>query len=296
MTTVKKESLNEVLRIRINKIITEELGINDALDNEATRAAKSIIKNLSGKPFREYRRENGETVYIKSHTENVEIYNKKVKIYVTNYLFKTEEEKINFLNKHIIPQGYVYETNMLCVPVYTIEGKGFEMREFIDTIYHELEHFMQTNLIGHDFGSEELYMIAKTNLYSSNETERALAQIIYASSPSEQDAFINGMYGSLKNSSFLEIDDEIKKSEAYAWYKNLCKSYLLIKNSDIKENVFKKSRAWFISIAKRGIKRYEKKLARTIYKLKKDTQIREGYHPYFSTKHPLQPGQLFWLD
>lgn len=293
---MKKKTLNETLRMRLNKIITEELGINDALDNEATRAAKSIIKNLSGKPFRECRRDNGETVYMKSHTETAEIYNKKVKIYVTNYLFKTEEEKNDFLNNHIIPQGYVYETNMLCIPIYTVEDKGVETGEFIDTIYHELEHFMQTNLMGHNFGSEELYTMAKTNLYSANETERALAQIIYASSPSEQDAFINGMYGSLKNSSFLDIDDEIKKSEAYAWYKNLCKSYLLIKNSDIKENVFKKNQAWFIAIAKKGIKRYEKKLARAIYKLKKDMQIREGYRPYFSTKHPLQPGQIFWLD
>ena len=86
---MKNRTLNETFIKRINKIITEEFGINDALDKEATRATKSIITNINGKDFK-WDYESG--LCRRYHTEKVTLGEKSVKIYVTNYWFKTADE------------------------------------------------------------------------------------------------------------------------------------------------------------------------------------------------------------
>ena len=111
---MKNRTLNETFIKRINKIITEEFGINDALDKEATRAAKSIITNINGKDFK-WDDESG--VYKRYHTEKVALGKKSVKIYVTNYWFKTVGERDSFLKSAIVPLGYVFRdcASRLCI-------------------------------------------------------------------------------------------------------------------------------------------------------------------------------------
>ena len=226
---MKNRTLNETFIKRINKIITEEFGINDALDNEATRAAKSIITNINGKDFK-WDDESG--VYKRYHTEKVTLGEKSVKIYVTNYWFKTVGERDSFLKSAIVPLGYVYEANMLFIPLYSVGDVPFDVDDATDTIYHEIEHFFQTSKMGHNFGSAELYAKAKSNIKSRNETIRAIAEIFYMSFPSEQDAIVNGMYGSLKKYSYVEVHKKIMESEAAVWCKKLYKDYNLLKNTD----------------------------------------------------------------
>ena len=175
---MKNRTLNETFIKRINKIITEEFGINDALDKEATRATKSIITNINGKDFK-WDDESG--VYKRYHTVKVTLGEKSVKIYVTNYWFKTVEERDSFLKSAIVPLGYVYEANMLFIPLYSVSDVPFDVDDATDTIYHEIEHFFQTSKMGHNFGSAELYAKAKSNIKSRNETTRAIAEIFYMS-------------------------------------------------------------------------------------------------------------------
>ena len=137
---MKNRTLNETFIKRINKIITEEFGINDALDKEATRATKSIITNINGKDFK-WDYESG--LYRRYHTEKVVLGEKSVKIYVTNYWFKTVDEYESFLKSAIVPLGYVYEANMLFIPLYSVGDAAFDVDEATDTIYHEIEHFFQ---------------------------------------------------------------------------------------------------------------------------------------------------------
>ena len=226
---MKNRTLNETFIKRINKIITEEFGINDALDKEATRAAKSIIANINGKDFK-WDDESG--AYKRYHTEKVALGKKSVKIYVTNYWFKTVEERDEFLKKAVVPLGYAYEVNMLFIPLYSVGDVPFDVDDATDTIYHEIEHFFQTSKMGHNFGSAELYAKAKSNIKSRNETTRAIAEIFYMSFPSEQDAMVNGMYGSLKKYSYVEVHKKIMESEAAVWCKKLYEDYNLLKKTD----------------------------------------------------------------
>lgn len=292
------DKLNETFIKRINKIITEEFGINDALDKEATRATKSIITNINGKDFK-WDDESG--VYKRYHTEKVTLGKKSVKIYITNYWFKTVGERDGFLKSTIVPLGYVYEANMLFIPLYSVGDVPFDVDDATDTIYHEIEHFFQTSKMGHSFGSAELYAKAKSNIKSRNETTRAIAEIFYMSFPSEQDAMVNGMYGSLKKYSYVEVHKKIMESEAAVWCKKLYKDYNLLKNTDrdtlnAELEKYGKNHEQFFKIAARTIKRFEKKLARTSFKLLKDSQIRDGvrFEPG-KLEENYTPGKDYWL-
>lgn len=295
---MENRTLNETFIKRINKIITEEFGINDALDKEATRATKSIITNINGKDFKwDYE----SRVYKRYHTEKVVLGKKSVKIYVTNYWFKTANECNSFLKSAIVPLGYVYEANMLFIPLYSVGDKTFDVDEATDTIYHEIEHFFQTSKMGHNFGSAELYAKAKSNIKSRNKTTRAIAEIFYMSFPSEQDAMVNGMYGSLKKYSYVEVHKKITESEAAVWCKKLYKDYNLLKKTDKDalnaelEN-YNKNHEQFFKIAAKVIRRFEKKLARTAFKLIKDTQLRDGvrFEPG-KIEESHAPGKDYWL-
>ena len=295
---MKNRTLNETFIKRINKIITEEFGINDALDKEATRAAKSIIANINGKDFK-WDDESG--VYKRYHTEKVTLGEKSVKIYVTNYWFKTVGERDSFLKSAIVPLGYVYEVNMLFIPLYSVGDVPFDVDDATDTIYHEIEHFFQMSKMGHNFGSAELYAKAKSNIKSRNETTRAIAEIFYMSFPSEQDAMVNGMYGSLKKYSYVEVHKKIMESEAAVWCRKLYKDYNLLKKTDkgtlnAELEKYSKNHEQFFKITARTIKRFEKKLARTSFKLIKDAQLRDGvrFEPG-KLEESYTPGKDYWL-
>ena len=295
---MENRTLNETFIKRINKIITEEFGINDALDKEATRATKSIITNINGKDFK-WDYESG--LYRRYHTEKVALGEKSVKIYVTNYWFKTADEYNSFLKSAIVPLGYVYEANMLFIPLYSVGDATFDVDEATDTIYHEIEHFFQTSKMGHNFGSAELYAKTKSNIKSRNETTRAIAEIFYMSFPSEQDAMVNGMYGSLKKYSYVEVHKKIMESEAAVWCKKLYKDYNLLKKTDRDtlnaelEN-YNKNHEQFFKIAAKTIRRFEKKLARASFKLIKDAQLRDGvrFEPG-KIEESHAPSKDYWL-
>lgn len=292
------DKLNETFIKRINKIITEEFGINDALDKEATRATKSIITNINGKDFK-WDDESG--VYKRYHTEKVTLGEKSVKIYVTNYWFKTVGERDSFLKSAIVPLGYVYEVNMLFIPLYSVGDASFDVDDATDTIYHEIEHFFQTSKMGHNFGSSDLYVKAKSNIKSQDSVTRAVAEIFYMSFESEQDAMANGMYGSLKKYSYVEVHKKIMESEAAVWCKKLYEDYNLLKKTDrdalnAELEKYGKSYEQFFKITARTIKRFEKKLARTTFKLIKDAQLRDGvrFEPG-KLEESYTPGKDYWL-
>lgn len=292
-----KQTITEILRKRINKIIIEDYGINLELDNVASSTSKKIISNLNGKYF--VKRDDGQ--FVKEHTEIVQINNKTIKIFVTNFWFKTKTNKNNFLKTHVIYNGFIFETNWILITLFDIGSKKFSEEDLNDTLYHELEHAFQTSKMQHNFGSPTIYAIAKTNIFSSDKISKSLAEIIYASTKNEQDAMINGLYGSLKNYNFIEIDKKIKKSEAYIWYKKLFLAYLTINSLDEKQLQqyllpYNKTKKWFLTIAKKGIKRFERKLARTVFKLKYNN-IKEGrFKPNILAENKMLEGQLFWLN
>lgn len=276
----------------LNEAIDEDLGINQEVDAEAARAAKSIMSNLNGKNAYEK-----DSIPRKEHTESATIGGKTVKFHVTQYFFNSEEEKNKFLRKHIVQRGWVQQMRWICLPIFMVNGEPEE--DIFDFLYHEVEHAFQNNLMGHGFGGGNKYAFAISNLNSGDENLRAVCSIVYITTKSEQEGFANGAYGALKhNSNILTLDDDFKKTDAYQWLKLLHAYIEYVETHPECESIirgFGQTREKFIKFAKESERDYLRRLTRILYKLK--TQVFEGYRPHIGVddKH-FNEGYMFHVS
>ena len=91
------------------------------------------------------------------------------------------------------------------------------------------------------------------------------------------------------------------ESEAAVWCKKLYEDYNLLKKTDrdalnAELEKYGKSHEQFFKIATKAIKRFEKKLARTTFKLIKDAQLRDGVRlEPGKLEESYTPGKDYWL-
>ena len=136
--------------------------------------------------------------------------------------------------------------------------------------------------MGKQFGNQSIYDIAQTYIQSPNVYDRCLACIIYASTKSEQEGFINGFYSEFANGNInpSNIDQEIENSECGIWLKNLYMAYNFVKthNDEYMQEAIRKYKGikdyynykYFLYIARNGIKSLERRIARLTYKIKQN--------------------------
>ena len=180
---------------------------------------------------------------------------------------------------------YVFNGDICCItiPVVYVGGK-LDDRKLYDDLQHEVSHIFQQYSAGDNY-KETVYNYAIDSLYSPNECEKVLARIIYLCNPTEQDAFVNGMYGYVMKSLANHIYPVDKsKISAYQELQNLYKAYdFLQKNRDTEtmknaiSTLQNKHVNWgikkYLSRASEGIKEFESKILRTLLKCQKDATI-----------------------
>ena len=132
---------------------------------------------------------------------------------------------------------------------------------------------------------ESEYNFATKFLYSSNEYEKQLARIVYLCHPTEQDAFVNGLYGyvmqALKQHKLPINKDKIS---AYQELKNLYTAYDFVqRNRDTDamaqaiKNMQQNGVNWkikkYLQRASEGIKEFERKIFRVLMKCQNDARL-----------------------
>lgn len=287
VTLLRKEDVDKVLnegvreidrRLRMN--LCEELGISDETKrfvDDVCRYAHTNRKVLFGV-------QNGETV-----SDSFGFYEKKVSVVFRIYKCKdrTEEKELILTNDLAANADSIFRYKGLLaeihVPVVFVDGK-MDMLKFSDDLQHEANHIYQQLRSGEQYKVSE-YEFAKDYLYSGNVCERCLATIIYLCNPTEQDSFVNGMYGYVMKA-LDKVEYPIDKSNisAYAELQNLYKAYdFLQRNRDVDEmkTAIEKFNAkgitWnvkkYLTRASEGIKEFERKIKRTLTKCEKDAVI-----------------------
>lgn len=284
-------TINEFFRNRINRIITEEYGINAEFDEKVKKAIKSIISNLKGKHFAK----EGNCL-TKKHTEVFEINGKKVTIQATNYYFETMEKWGEYMQNNDIPCCYLPTVQTIYIPLITV-GNQTDYDDFSDAIYHELEHFFKDTFLNGPKMPSSKYIKAISNIGSKDEIEKRMSEIIYCADRNEQDSMINGLWGQANNyDSIDEINTAINNSEAALWIKKLYANYDFLKKTNIEEKYLKgKAKESFLNFTLKVIKSFEKKFARIVFKIKKDKIINEGIRPYISAKHRFKIEKMIWI-
>lgn len=272
-------TINEAYKKRVNKMICEEYGISDTLHyNIIPRFIKQLKSNIKNTGFMASAFfKDGKFEFNCGDDKNTTF-----KVYWLAYFFNEIDEYRNYVRQYGPGSNYVmYDFKMIKVTLFYVSGKPVD-NEMYDTIGHEFEHVYQNVLMGKQFGNRNIYGIAISNIYSKNPYDRNLAHIIYASTKSEQEGFINGFYSQFANGGLntLDIDKEIENSECGIWLKNLYSAYQFLKqhNDEYMKEAIRKYKnvkdyynyKYFLYIARNNIKNLERRIARLTYKIKND--------------------------
>lgn len=293
----KRMTLEEYTKKRINRIITEEFGVSDEVD----KAASEIIEYIKSRQKDFPSIQSGDKIA----EVKQDYFGKPITIEIKYYFFKTGEEYDYFAARNLITL-WAQPFSLIEIAVCSINGR-IDYSELYDSVYHEMEHAYQNRKMGKGFGSAEIYAVAMMGLSSENDAERCLAEIVYYSTRSEQDAFINGLYGQLKLQYGKESNDTtIKKSYAYNALKTLHKAKKYLKEHRVEVMPFIKrykeinntyDYGKFVRIANKGIGELEWKIAKLRYgfqkKFLKEAQIRTAIRPD-RAKKGIKSGE-YWL-
>lgn len=277
--------IEEYCRGRINKLILEDFGINNEIDTQLDCLGRDILKDCKNKT---------------SGRKTVVLNNKKITVLWAIHSIENDEKNVL--------TGYDQNTGLFFFPIYTTNGQ-IDIGEFNNILYHELGgHAFQTSKMGHNFGNSNIYAFAKTFLRSENKLYRYLAYIFYMMNGSgEQDAMINGLWGVYKaKKNYIFIDGDIQGHAAFTWFKNLHVAYKwLEKNKNDNFDEYESIKRQYdipytyekvLFAAVKSIRRYEKKLSRVIFKIKKDKMHESNFRPYINPETPPEPGAFYTLN
>lgn len=214
--------IEEKIRNDIKQMLTESNTIND----EADTAADEIYRAIRYQKFdkskvtkKETQIEvNGKEINLNRYQFSINTTYKQRPILTTVYVFQfpTEEDYDLFIENGGEPcegssNSYKGRQNFLTIYCY-VSPKYIDYGELYDTIQHELSHLGKTILAGKEMEDYGLINYAATILHSSDTTyyQELIANICYIGRRDEQDAYVNGAYGYLKEKMPIGGNDIIK--------------------------------------------------------------------------------------
>ncbi len=287
------KNIEDELKEEIYELILEELTVNDEV-HFASKAIENEIIELSKKTSSEiFTDGGGKRVF--NFSETIFKENIKVHFNIVNYNFKDGHYFKNYNDKNYL--------NLECKSVYNLIGKrpicicyinyasiNFNpLPKFYEDVYHELNHIFQQLQQQHTYNDSLKYSIISTNIYSEDEVSRNCAEIIYLSTPYEQDSYVSSVYNFVKhkihsnNGDITKIDDFLKESEAYnkiyrlkELFHNISNNKEAYENEILKTYNFKR---WdrFNKHIRNAIHRFEEKFAMCVKKCKNDFLLYETH-------------------
>lgn len=267
---------------RINKYISEELGISDCVQRVSSEIFYYIIDNIP--KVQSIAIDNG--IKEKKFSIKKEINQSKIEISVQYFNFSNKDIYKQYIQKHNIDNKSVSldgRINFVWIKLIAISGY-FDRKELNDSIYHEIEHIYQQILSRKTFNNQEIYSIAFKNIHNQDLFFHAPAHILYMATKSEQDAYANGLYGYFASeyNYFPDIKD-ISKTDIYKELQRLRKNIIFLKkninNKELEKSVqelYNLSIQKIIFIGQKAEKEILRKIGRVIIKIKDDFLKRGG--------------------
>lgn len=275
-----KDLLFEKIINDINNIIVENLSIANELAKSAydvTNEIENDIKNV--RPI--ITKIRGVTFKRNTISVNVEAISQVVKITYWYYNFMTEELKRKELHK--IKFRDKVDENSITITIISVAG-DIDSNSLHDSIYHELEHMYQLQKRGKEFitDKDNIYYYAHIlmNKLPIHSYGYMIATCLYLSEAFEQDAYVNGMYGTVMSrvKNFWDINKEFQKTNAYQGLQNFEQYLEVLKSS--KEDIVQTLNKYFyeynitydnmIPYFENRLKRFKTKVGKVLTKMQED--------------------------
>lgn len=187
----------------IKRLINESYGINDEMENKASALVAFIQKNIMKAPV-EYDPRTQLNYRLLSYDHEFE--EKKFSWTIIGYIYPDTENlednvDIQFSDGASTSDGSRMFFGWICFSM-TEEG-WFNYGEVADSIYHEMLQLFKAKEIGKESSDQEFNAITGMRYNTSTGLPKDIAVICYMPREDEQDAYINGLYGKIKEE-FLE--------------------------------------------------------------------------------------------
>lgn len=290
-----------IIKKKLYDVITEELGIADLVSKISIDILYKAIEGLNNdkNPIKILDVLSKKTISFK-----YDINGTNVLVTVYNYNFKDKEAFEEHCKDYDCYTGMSMKNGSLCfmdIHCYSING-ALDKPSAMDAIQHEVEHFFQDSE-----GDESVfrfypnYTNASQYIYSINSEDRNLAQCIYMTYRFEQDAFVNGLYGYLKQKEKRIPEwNDIFDSDAYANIVKFENAIEYLENNKDDGQLINTCREKYnmtvqhlINISRKALKRIYNSIGKVLVKIRNEN-IKEGYSRLYitSAKHG-KP--IYWL-
>lgn len=260
-----EKDLRNIVMESLRKILSESMGINEEMEDEVWKMMKYIRENIQNS-------EEGIDGITDRKCRNLSYTNKidgKTIRWSVRAIIYSEEE---IDKENIFPsEGYSSSdgNRLFCgwIRFSMSESGWYNNAEVADSIFHEMLHLLKYIKSGTEAKNKEF--IAKTNnqYQESSGLEKSIATICYMSNGEEQDAFVNGFYGYLKQNFYekmrIEIRAEFEESELFQKVIELKKAIEEVQIANPKEiekytNIERKK---LVKLGQNSIKRLNEKTA-----------------------------------
>lgn len=262
----KKNS--SILINEVKKVVTEELGVSNAVSDMTKEVIRKIVENCKGVR----KRYDGSAI---NGRVLIDLWGTK---YLVGYnLFcVADENDIKGLDADMFEAWSDTTKFEMVIPLFYIKNKN-KYLDYDGSIQHEVLHVYQstktTALLKRT--SKEIYQKAVAMINSDNGVESIVGFVLYYNNKFEQDAFANEFYRKLKEQNVLNPLDFLKTTTIY---QNITVIKELVIDTDqysrllskvVKDN-FGKGYFWFLNMAKSVYSTYITKLGKVIAKYEKE--------------------------
>lgn len=195
--------IREMVLESVRKILNESYGINDDMEIAASALATYIRKNILKSPI-EYDSKRQMNYHLLSYEHEFE--GKKFSWMIIGYIYPDSDNLED--NVDIQFSEGAATSDGVCIFFgrirFSMTEKGwFNYGEVADSVYHEMLHLLKAKKMGKESVNQEFNGITGTQYNTTTGLAKDIAVICYMSREDEQDAYINGLYGKLKEE-FLE--------------------------------------------------------------------------------------------
>lgn len=200
---VTEKDIRSMVFESVRKILNESYGINDDMENAASGLTAYIRKNILKSPI-EYDSKRQMNYHLLSYEHEFE--GKKFSWMIIGYIYPDSDNLED--NVGIQFSDGTSTSDGVCIFLgrirFSMTERGwFNYGEVADSVYHEMLHLLKAKKMNKEPGNQDFNAITGIQYNTTTGLAKDIAVICYMSREDEQDAYVNGLYGKLKEE-FLE--------------------------------------------------------------------------------------------
>lgn len=302
------QTIEEIVSKAVDRVINEELGINEAVYKAYTELLSCVNNNIADKKQYHNYYINGIKVHgITAQDDFIVFGDMPVKLQIQFYFVRNENHRKRLIDKIFEPYSFYFVgggSNLIFLRAPVIRELGFKFwdRKIIfdpegkikGSLIHELKHayqqymmdkkhpYFDNDLVKHKHRDLYNYALSRTVSWEVDDSDiNRIYWAIYHLTPAELTANLESSYLRIKNeaSDYSRAMQVLKNTPLYLMFNYHTETFNKLMDDNIDESAFDdlyentgKDKKWFISFMKKGMKVLKKTISKLMGLISRDYQ------------------------